>query len=143
MDSQQEQDGIGPLECDPQRKSEMIRAFKQRLDDDTNDKDVTSRVLWLFEHLEEYLARWLGFVRVFRMKEFIHNDLHIVLHIAIDIIDEEYEKVPDYDSPKAKWRRFAATVRSIGEDTDENISDTLRLTFQDAKRDLLHAVYRD
>ena len=138
MSSNQANDAVGPLESDHQRRNEMIRDFKDRLEADTHGRAQIARLLWLFEHLAEYLGRWRAFLTVFSMSGFVHGDLHIVLKIAVDIIQDECRNLSGHDAFRAKVDSFAAAVRSIDAQTDKSISNTLQTLFEDARAELLH-----
>src|ERR1043166_9112441 len=118
MNPQSRSEVIRSLECDPERKREMLSSFRQRLDTDTQGQDAIARLLWLFSHVEEYLDRWLCCVTLFSMRDFLHNDLHVILLIAVDLIDEEHRSLAGFDAFKEKWQTFASTVREIREETD-------------------------
>lgn len=119
-----------------QRKAELIRSLKCRLDADTEGRDRMARLAWLLAHLEEYLDRWCGFLAFDSMSGFLQNDLHVVLTLAVDVIDEEVPALLGCDAFRKKWRDFAATVRKIDKETGKDITEALRRKFDDLKKDV-------
>ena len=68
----------------------------------------------------------------FPMSEYLDNDLHAVLSIGVDLIDEEVRGMLGYAPFQQKWQDFASTVREINEETTEGIAEELRTKFESA-----------
>lgn len=128
---------IRSLESDPERKQQEIADLRARLDGDTKGQPHLARVEWLFSHLEEYLDRWILIAPYYSMSQFVHNDLHVILRIAVDLIDEELPALFGAEAFKQNWQEFALIVRKINKDSSHDISKQLMENFQTAKNHLL------
>jgi hypothetical protein len=73
------------------------------------------------------------------MDDFIHNDLHVVLRIGVDLIDEEVGCLTGNQRFMESWKEFAATVRGIQEKTSKSIVGELKTKFEIAHTELLRA----
>jgi hypothetical protein len=133
-----EDDGTKSLASDPQRKSEMISSIRSRLNTDTQGQDQLARLIWLLAHLEDYLDRWTSCIRFFSIDDYLRNDLHVVLTIGIDIVDEEQRALLGCDAFCAKWQEFAASIRKIDNETNKDIiAGVVNRKFEAVRNELL------
>jgi hypothetical protein len=130
MDVEYPREVIWPLESDPERKKQEIEDLKARLVAETQGRGQIARLTWRLQHLEEFLYRWIGCLPFFTMGAFLHNDLHIVLIIGVDLVDDEIGGLHGCDALKASWHAFATAVREIGENTDKGVADSLKIKFE-------------
>lgn len=121
---------------DVQKKVEMLISFKTYLEADTAGQGPWARMEWLVSHLEDYLHRWTGWLAATSMEDVLQKDLHVVLMIAIDMIDEEQAILTGYDCFQEKWLDFAATFRKIDMETSKDIAEELLRKFYDARKEL-------
>jgi hypothetical protein len=135
MDSQLNSD-VNPLESDPERKERAVTDLKCRLENDTKGQGQIARLVWLMSHLEDYLDRWTSCMTFFPISAFLHNDLHVVLTIAVDLIEEEVRLLPNYDTFKLKWKEFSSAVRKIDNQTSVRIAGDLEKKFECARKEL-------
>ena len=137
MDLQRPNDVIRSLESDPQRKQQEIIDLKSRLTAETQGEGEIARIAWLFSHLEDYLDTWTACITVFSMSDFVHNDLHVILTIGVDLIDEELLDLSGCNVFKEKWKDFASTVRSINNETSKDIGQELATKFECVRKVLI------
>lgn len=61
-----------------------------------NGWDVKQRVLWIMDHLDEYIERWLGFAALpINPKVLISSDLFTTVEIAVDALEEEFAETAE------------------------------------------------
>jgi hypothetical protein len=68
--------------------------FLADLDTDArkNAWDAKGRVLWIMDHLDEYIERWLGFASLrISPQALIQSDLFTVVDVAIEVLEQEFE----------------------------------------------------
>lgn len=116
---------IRPLESDPIRRADMAESLSQEYRDHNLNGTELDRIDWLLARIGEYLDRWVGCLRLFDMTSFVHNDLHFVMLLGIDLADTEiHSSLAPRDVINA-WDAFATSFRSITGVTDKAISHQL------------------
>jgi hypothetical protein len=124
---------------DPHRRAELLKSLKELLEDETRGRDRTARLAWLFDHLEEYLERWSGWLALdtMTMGGILDNDLHVCLVVTIGLIDQEYAPLVASPAFQTKWSDFVSTVRQLDANTcKDTIVETLQGKFLDAYKEL-------
>ena len=99
---------------------------------------MIGRLTWLFQHLDEYLDRWIGFCNVGPsvVGSIVEGDLHICLVIALDLIHEELRSLVGATAFKERWAEFSDLVRRINSETDRSIGKQLEAKFEAARKEL-------
>lgn len=123
---------------DAERRIALTRSATDRLDADTHGADRIQRVRWLLDHLQEYLQRWIGWCTFSRdtMSDVLEHDIHMMLILAADIIDEEVALVR-YPVLHEKWREFSETLRRIdGKRDKESVVVTITGAFRAVQAEL-------
>jgi hypothetical protein len=76
-----------------QDTSTLRTLFRAELDAETrrNAWELKERVLWIMEHLDEYIDQWLGFAALRISSEaLIESDLFTVVEIAAEALEQEF-----------------------------------------------------
>jgi hypothetical protein len=142
MSPQRDNEDVKSLETDPERKTEMMNSMRRRLAIDNHGQRRIQRVRWLFSHLEEYLDRWIACLPYFSMADYVHNDLHIVIHIAINLIDEELASLVGCSALKERWQTFTAAFQAIDGGSRKDVAELISGLFANA-HDELHSLTED
>jgi hypothetical protein len=104
---------ITPMSRDPQKILDVIADLKTRMAAETRERGTIGRLTWLFSHVDEFLGRWVACVTQFLTTDFIHHDFHVVLTIAVGLVDEEAAQLANANLFKECWREFASVFRNI------------------------------
>ena len=94
------------------------------------------RIVWLAEHLYEFIERWIGFVMHPAVQsqptEFLfQSGLFAVIGITLRLIDEEISHRPLDQRTSANWATLLTTHRSLLRTHNVGMREKLRL---DAER---------
>jgi hypothetical protein len=116
---------------DTTRKEEMIASIKERLTSETDAADSVGRLVWLLNHLEEYLERWIDFSRIdtIQLADILNSDLHTVLLIGIAIFDDEINADPKAPV-RQEWSEFVHLIQSVNPKSNKNIGQELSLALR-------------
>jgi hypothetical protein len=71
------------------------------------------RLKWLSTHMDEYLARFSGFVQLgtVPITRLIEGDLFIIIRVAIDVVDKQLIEEPHiHASIEERWSEFKNAV---------------------------------
>jgi hypothetical protein len=119
-----------------QRQEELTKLFQEHLAADTEGGDATCRMRWLLDHVQDYLSRWIGFARLrpFSMKYLLESDLHTVLILGVNAIDNEMHFFGDARPLVEEWTACLAIVRSLRAGVDVDVSADLSTRFQEVLR---------
>ena len=118
---------------DNQRRADFKKSIIERLDTDTKRQDRLKRLAWLFEHLEEYLDRLLGFLAVVPLEDLLDTDVHTVLNVGVEITDQEQSALVGHDEFRQAWQAFTSVIREVNELPNDERSKTLKSKFEAAR----------
>lgn len=118
-----------------ERRAELLNSMRTHFDAETERLDTLERLKWLFDHLDEYLDRWLSFCsrEEMSMQMLVESDLHTVLLISVDMIKQETAYLADCVTYRKKWHDFVLRVCAIHGESEKCIANELRQAFMEAR----------
>ncbi len=123
---------------DAQRKVQMAESLRSRFKAETRDVTPKERWRWLLDHVDEYLDRWIAFCNAdsVTMSSHIHSDLHVVLLMGVDLLEEELASLASSHPLKKTWQSFSELVRGIHSETSKDITKELNTRLAVVQREL-------
>jgi hypothetical protein len=120
------------------RAAELRASLANNLDIAGYGAGTLGRVRWLFDHLEEYLGRWIGFYSEGRIPigAIVNSDLHTMLLVGIEATDVEIRSLDGAENLEFSWRRFVAVVRNVHANSDPGVSLEMGERLADARCEL-------
>jgi hypothetical protein len=91
-----------------------------------NGWGLKERVLWIMDHLDEYIERWLGFAALLTdPKALIQSDLFTVVEIAVEALEEEFAHAAgSLDDRRVK--RIRGAVEALRRHGDEEYAIAIK-----------------
>ncbi|HEU4559413.1 MAG TPA: hypothetical protein VFS20_16260 [Longimicrobium sp.] len=73
------------------------------------------RTLWILDHLDKYLERWLGFAAMsVEPRALIQSDLFTITEIAVEALEQEYARVSGSGRHLEDMRKALEDLRKRG-----------------------------
>lgn len=126
---------------DRNRRQYLWSSLTERLASEAAEKNYTplQRLIWLAEHVEEYVDRWLGLLELgsWPWSEIIEHDLFEVIAIGSDLLSKELARV---DAPRdvyATWLLFLARLGEIRVDDGGHRAPLLLDAIRDVRATLM------
>jgi len=81
--------------------------------EEANLPSGSAALMWLCVHMDEYLERFVGFVKLetVPIAKLVDGDLFIIIHVAVEVVEEKLTQEPEIDrSIRKRWTEFKNTV---------------------------------
>ena len=123
----------------PRSPSEWKSLLTSHLEE-ANLPSCLAALKWLCAHMDEYLERFVGFVKLgtVPIAKLVDGDLFIIIRVAVEVIEEKLIQESRIDRPiREQWTEFKNTVIWMQQARDPADTELLLETFQGFKSSLM------
>jgi hypothetical protein len=99
-----------------------------------------ARLKWLCSHMDEYLERFVGFVKLgtVPIAKLVDGDLFVIIRVAVEVIDEKLIQEPRINqSIREQWTEFKNTIIWMQRAQDASDTELILETYQRFKSSLM------
>ena len=119
-----------------QKHNSRVESLRKRLEDRLDNEvgnDAGRRVLWLIDHFEEYLERWLSFAKLgdIDIASTMSNEVFYVVLAATRVISDKINHLDVMRAfPRGEWQHFCNALEWIQKTGDRSDLQLIVDTFE-------------